>query len=132
MAEDISNDLFSIVFRVKGGIFCPFRSGNNVSGEIGASDSCGAAAEPITIEQLISRQNESANKNRSNRKFLTFIQTSSFPGEIFFFYYTREAGLRTAEDEEPVPDTNRSYTACRSFSSDDHCCLAACSGHDTV
>jgi len=98
MAADISNDLFSFVFRVKGGIFCPFRSGNTASGEIGAPDSCGPATEPVTIEQLISRLSESANKNRSNRKFLTFIQTSSFPGEIFFFYYTREAGLRTAED----------------------------------
>lgn len=89
MAADRSNGLFSSVFRVRGGIFCPLRSGHTASGEVGTEDPYGAAIEPVTIVQLKSKPSESANKNTSIRKLLTFIRLLPFRGNLSFLLYQR-------------------------------------------
>ena len=102
MAALKSNDLFSTVFRVKGGIFCPFRSGHTASGEIGATDPCCTATELVTIKQPISKLSESATNKTFSRKLLTFIRLLPFRRNLIFLLYQRgnlknSRRLRTGE-----------------------------------
>jgi hypothetical protein len=115
MAAARSNDLFSSVFRVRGGIFCPFRSGQTASGETGSVALCGAATATVAIKQVISKLSKSIAKKEFSRRMLPFIKILPFRKNLIF-YYTREAVLRTAEDYEPVPAmTTSNNSVCHSF-----------------